>query len=227
MTDLTLVYLKMRALSEAPQMMLSYRGAPYRYLMAWAHFGEPWPETKPRLPFRQLPMLVTETGQQIVQSGTIMRYLAKQLDLTSGDPRRAAAIDEIFEGAQELFFPLNPTVNFFTGDKFRESREGLLNSLAIRLEDFERLLGRHGGPFFFGKDPLYCDFGVFHHVDLAHFLKENILADFPAMQEFITAMRALDGVGTYLSRRPELIGVGVEPKLVINGTAVPTGMSPD
>ena len=28
MTDLTIVYLKMRALAEAPQLMLSYRGSP-------------------------------------------------------------------------------------------------------------------------------------------------------------------------------------------------------
>ena len=66
MTDLTLVYLKMRALAEAPQLMLSYRDQPHNYRMAWDYFGAPWPETKPSLPFRQLPMLVTEAGQQIV-----------------------------------------------------------------------------------------------------------------------------------------------------------------
>lgn len=227
MTDLTLVYLKMRALGEAPQMMLSYRGEPYRYQMAWEYFGAPWPEAKPSLPFRQLPMLVTETGQQIVQSGSIMRYLAQRLGLTSPDPLRAAAIDEIFEGSQELFFPLNPTVNFFTGDKFRESQEALLKTLETRLADFERLLGRHDGAFFFGKEPVYCDFGVFHHVDLAHFLDGQILTAFPAMQDFMSAMKMLPGLGEYLAARPELIDVGIGPKLVIDGTAVSTGMSPD
>ena len=46
-TDLTIVYLKMRALAEAPQLMLSYRGESYRYRMAWDYFGAPWPEVKP------------------------------------------------------------------------------------------------------------------------------------------------------------------------------------
>ena len=156
-----------------------------------------------------------------------MRYLAERLDLTSTDPLHAAAIDEVFEGSQELFFPLNPTVNFFTGDKFRESREALLKTFETRLEDLERLLGRHDGPFFFGREPLYCDFGVFHHVDLAHFLDQDILAAFPRMQEFMSEMTALPGVSSYLARRPELIGVGVGPKLVIDGVAVSTGMSPD
>ena len=35
MTDLTFVYFKMRALGEAPQMMLHYRNRPYRYVMGW------------------------------------------------------------------------------------------------------------------------------------------------------------------------------------------------
>ena len=115
--------------------------------MARDYFAAPWPETKPNLPFRQLSMLVTEAGQQIVQSDSIMRYLAQRLGMTSADPLRATAIDEIFKGPQELFFPLNPTVNFFTGDKFRESREALLKTLGARLEDFERLLSRYDGPF--------------------------------------------------------------------------------
>ncbi len=118
-------------------------------------------------------------------------------------------------------------MNFFTGDKFRESREALLKTLEARLEDFERLLTRNDGPFFFGKDLVYCDFGVFHHVDLAHFLDENILAAFPKMQDFMSGMTALPGVSSYLATRPELIRVGVGPKLVIDGVAVSAGMSPD
>ena len=231
----------MRALGEAPQMMLSFAAVMMAALMRILSLqnglglfrralagGECVPWLKAGLPFRQLPMLVTETGQQIVQSGSIMRYLAARLDLTSPDPLHAAAIDEVFEGSQELFFPLNPTVNFFTGDKFRDrSREALLKTLETRLEDFERLLGRHDGAFFFGREPVYCDFGVFHHIDLAHFLDGQILEGFPAMQAFMGGMSALPGVSGYLAARPELVGVGVEPKLVIDGTAVSTGMSPD
>ena len=76
--------------------------------MARDYFAAPWPETKPNLPFRQLSMLVTEAGQQIVQSDSIMRYLAQRLGMKSADPLRAAAIHEIFKGSQELFFPPEP-----------------------------------------------------------------------------------------------------------------------
>ena len=68
MTDLTFVYFKMRALGEAPQMMLHYRNQPYRYVMGWEHFGKPWADAKRGAAFRQLPMLVTEEGTQITQT---------------------------------------------------------------------------------------------------------------------------------------------------------------
>ena len=53
------------------------------------------------------------------------------------------------------------------------------------------------------------------------------LATFQKMQEFMREMAALPGVSSYLARRPELTRVGVGPKLVIDGVAVSTGMSPD
>ena len=118
MTDLTFVYFKMRALGEAPQMMLHYRNQPYRHMMSWEYFGKPWPDAKRSAAFRQLPMLVTEDGVQITQTGAIMRYLAGRLDLMPPDPLAAAQADEVFEGAHELFQPLNPPVNFHTGDQF-------------------------------------------------------------------------------------------------------------
>jgi len=227
MADLTLVYFKMRALAEAPQMMLRYRGHPYRYVMGWDYFGKPWAEAKSEATYRQLPMLVTEDGTRITQTGAIMRYLAQRLDLMPTDPIMAALADEVFEGAHELFRPLNPLVNFQTGDAFRDAVESCLPGLTARFTDFERLLARHDGPFFFGEAPCYCDFAAFHHIDLSHFINEAILADFPRLNEFNVAMRALSGIGGYLADRAELIGVGVGPKLVINGMPVPTGITAD
>ena len=227
MTDLSLVYFKMRALAEAPQMMLRYRDHPYRYVMGWDYFGKPWAEAKSKATYGQLPMLVTEEGTRITQTGAIMRYLARRLDLMPADPTMAALADEVFEGAHELFMPLNPLVNFKTGDGFREGAEACLAKLNGRFADFERLLARHDGPFFFGESPVYCDFAAFHHIDLSHFLDDAVLAAYPRLQEFNAAMQALSSMGAYLADRPELIGVGVGPKLVINGVPVPTGIMAD
>ena len=36
----------MRALCEAPQMMLHYADIPYEYKMVWDHYGSSWAEVK-------------------------------------------------------------------------------------------------------------------------------------------------------------------------------------
>ena len=226
MTDLTLVYFKMRALGEAPQMMLRHREHPYRYAMGWDYFGKPWAEVKSEATYRQLPMLVTEDGTRITQTGAIMRYLARRLDLMPVDPVMAALADEVFEGAHELFVPLNPLVNFKTGDAFRDGCEACLPALKARLRILRGCWRAATASSFLAR-LRHCDFAAFHHIDLSHFLDEAILADFPRLFEFNAAMRGLSGMGAYLADRPELIGVGVGPKLVINGRPVPTGIMAD
>ena len=103
-------------------------------------------------------------------------------------------------------------------------RENLLEQLAPRLGDLERALAAHpSGPFFFGDAPYYCDFGVFHHVNLAMFLDPDLLDPYPNLSEFTSIFEKLDGVREYLDARAELVDVGVEPKLLIDGLARPTG----
>ncbi len=47
----------MRALAEAPQLLLEYSGLEYEYLMSWDHFDDVWSNVKPTIPFQQLPMM--------------------------------------------------------------------------------------------------------------------------------------------------------------------------
>ena len=75
MTDLTLVYFKMRALAEAPQMMLRHRDHPYRYVMGWDYFGKPWAEASQR-PLPAAADAGDRGRHRITQTGAIMRYLS-------------------------------------------------------------------------------------------------------------------------------------------------------
>ena len=173
--------------------------------------------------FRQLPMLVVNGKAQVVQSGAIMRYLASRFNMLPEDLLQRGQVDALFEGAQELFFPLNPTVNFAVGDDFLAKQATLRESLQPRMADFERVLVASGGPFLSGSVPFYCDFGLFHHIDLTHFIDAKLLTYYPALSEFMDAMRGISGVARYLAGRPELIDVGFAPKLIIDGTPRPTG----
>ncbi len=225
MNNLRLVYFKMRALAEAPQLMLNYTGTPYSYEMAWEYFGQPWSEVKTSVPYRQLPMLVVDNDTRICQSGAITRFLAQLTGLQPEDPLMRGEVDALYETSQEMFMPLNPTINFAVGEKFESMRSELLEQIQPRLADFERLLNaKPDMPFFFGEAPFYCDFGVFHHVNLALFLDEGLLEAYPCLREFMSTLAGLAGVREYLANRPELIGVGTQPQLVIDGVARPTGV---
>lgn len=225
---LRLVYFKMRALAETAQMMLHYGNVPYSYEMAWNYFGKPWPEVKPTVAYKQLPLLVVDNETIITQSGAIVRFLAPLTGTMPEDTLLAAKVDAAFEATQAMFIPLNPTINFAVGDGFIKKRDGLMKGLLSQLDDFERLLNNSSdGDFMFGTTPFYCDFGAYHHISLALMLDENLLADFPAIVTMMQAVEGLNGVKAYLDSRPELIGVGTKPQMVINGVAVPTGVMAD
>ena len=73
--NLKLVYFKMRALAEAPQLLMQYAGLSYDYAMSWEHYDAPWPEAKLTVMFKQLPILVVDDQHVIAQSSAILRYL--------------------------------------------------------------------------------------------------------------------------------------------------------
>ena len=44
--SLKLVYFKMRALAEAPQLLLHYAGIDYEYQMSWDYYDDEWSKIK-------------------------------------------------------------------------------------------------------------------------------------------------------------------------------------
>ena len=102
MHSLKLIYFKMRALAEAPQMLMKFADLNYEYLMSWDYFDDDWEMVKPTIPFQQLPILVVDDEHQIAQSTSIMRFLQRLADMEPQDPVVAAKADAILESAQEL-----------------------------------------------------------------------------------------------------------------------------
>ena len=74
-------------------------------------------------------------------------------------------------------------------------------------------------------EPRACDFVTFHHLDLSKMLYPSIIKKFPRLEKFLEDIMSIDSVKSYLENRPELIDVSVEPKLVIDGVAHPTGVN--
>ena len=221
---LKLVYFKMRALAEAPQLLLNYCKINYEYIMSWDHFDDEWSNVKPKLAFKQLPMMEVEDGTQICQSIAILQYIENLGGLKISDPVKAAEAMAVLQSAQELFVPLNPTVNFAVGQDFSNKRDSMRIYLESRFSDLARYLDKHEGRYFIDDTPRAAEFACFHHLDLSRELDPEILKKFPRLIKFVKDIEDIDTVSKYLKNRPELVGVGTEPKLVINGTEHPTGV---
>ncbi len=221
---LKLVYFKMRALAEAPQLLLNYCKINYEYIMSWDHFDDEWSNVKPKLAFKQLPMMEVEDGTQICQSIAILQYIENLGGLKISDPVKAAEATAVLQSAQELFAPLNPTVNFAVGQDFNNKRDSMRVNLESRFSDLARYLDKHEGRYFIDDTPRAAEFACFHHLDLSRELDPEILKKFPRLIKFVKDIEDIDTVSKYLKNRPELVGVGTEPKLVINGTEHPTGV---
>ena len=213
----------MRALAEAPQLLMHYAGIEYNYIMSWDYYDKEWQEVKPQIPFKQLPMIVVDDEHEICQSIAILNFIQNIAGLKLEDPVQEAKANAILQSAQELFLPLNPAVNFAVGDDFIKRRDDMLPFLQTRFEELEKIINLNGGRFFIDDTPRACDFAVFHHLDLSRKLDGKIIKEFPRLEKFLNDIASLSSIESYLSKRPELIDVSVEPKLVINGKAHPTG----
>ena len=213
----------MRALAEAPQLLMHYAEIEYNYFMSWDYYDKEWQEVKPQIPFKQLPMIVVDDEHEICQSIAILNFIQNIAGLKLEDPVQEAKANAILQSAQELFLPLNPAVNFAVGDDFIKRRDDMLPFLQTRFEELEKIINLNGGRFFIDDTPRACDFAAFHHLDLSRKLDVKIIKKFPRLEKFLDDIASLSSIESYLSKRPELIDVSIEPKLVINGKAHPTG----
>ncbi len=224
MHKLELIYFKMRALAEAPRMFFHYTGIEYEDLMSWDYYDKEWSEVKPNIPFKQLPMLIIDKKHEICQSMAIMTFIENLAGINITDPILNAKANAIMQSSQELFMPLNPTVNFTTGDKFMKKKVEMMPFLLSRFEDLEKVLKENNKKFFIFDEPRACDFVTFHHLDLSKLLDPTIIKKFPRLEKFLEDIMFIDSVKSYLDKRPKLIDVSIKPKLIIDGVPQPTGV---
>ena len=214
----------MRALAEAPRLLFHYTNIEYEDLMSWDYYDKEWSEVKSIIPFKQLPMLVIDKKHEICQSMAIMTFIENLAGINITDPILNAKANAIMQSAQELFMPLNPTVNFAIGEKFIKKKDDMIPFLLSRFEDLEKAMKNNDKKFFIYDEPRACDFVAFHHLDLSKMLDPSIIKKFPRLEKFLEDIMSIESVKSYLDKRPELIDVSVEPKLVIDGVPQSTGV---
>ena len=108
-----------------------------------------------------------DNGTQIAQSIAILNYIESIAGLTIPDPEKAAEASAVLQSSQELFAPLNPTVNFAIGEDFKAKRDAMRADLESRFSDLERYLNKYDGKYFVDDTPRAAEFACFHHLDLS------------------------------------------------------------
>ena len=227
MPKLQLIYFNLRALCEAPRMMMHRAGVEYSYEMAWDYYKKPWSEVKQDIIFQRLPLLVVDNEIEIWQSNAISRYIAKITNNIPDNKEMAAYADSIFESAHDLFYPLNPTINVFVGENHLKHKKNLIDDILPKaFNNFEKLLQKYEGNFFLGDQVFYCDFNVYHHLSLSLLLEKKVLDNYPKLKKFMINFEALEGIKSYLDSRADLVDIGTWPKVIIDGEEYTSGTNP-
>lgn len=212
-SPLKIVYFGVRARAEAIKMTLAYGKIEYTEVSPNDYYGKEWPEARlsdEGPPFNQVPVLAVGDAE-IGQSGSIVRYAASLAKAVPEDPVLAAKCDSVFETSQELAM-INPIVNLMKGDDFTEKKKNFFEkTYPLRLKALARFLGDQ--EFFCGEKPMYCDFAVWHVMDLARLLEPTALDSHPAMLKWFERVANVEGVNGFLKSRPDICDMSVAPRL--------------
>ena len=136
-------------------------------------------------------MLEVDNSTQICQSIAILQFLESRAGLAIEDPIQAAKSSAILQSAQELFFPLNPAVNFAVGDNFISKRDEMREMLIVRFADLSKCLSENDARYFCDDIPRAAEFATFHHLDLSKLLDPTLISEFPRLEMFLADMQAI------------------------------------
>jgi glutathione S-transferase len=160
------------------------------------------------LPFGQLPRFTDEDGTAIVQSGAILRYLARKFDLYGADAKEAALIDQVYEEAGDWRRAYGKLVY----EKALEA--GAVAAYKATLADrhargggwlghIEAFAAKHGGPYLTGAKVSIADYVLFDLVNThlrPQFMPELLDAyPVPTLKAWYAVMAARPGIAEYIA----------------------------
>mmetsp|Transcript_134863 Transcript_134863/g.234443 ORF Transcript_134863/g.234443 Transcript_134863/m.234443 type:complete len:258 (-) Transcript_134863:53-826(-) len=212
---LKLCYLPFRAMAETTRFLLRHGDIPYQDEVVWGHtFAQR--RARGDFPFDKVPVLYVN-GAPLAQSGSMARFAAKLAGCYPEDPVMCAFNDAVFEMAQELC-TINPMINCYTGRQFEEVRKWYFRTLPHHLRNIEAQLDaatrNEGSSFFGGSSPSYADFNVYHHLANARMVEPDCVPQDYKLSHWMEEMEKLPSMSDYLSKRPQLVGIGTDPGLL-------------
>lgn len=196
MADLKLYYFPIRGLGEYVRLLLIDNGVKFEDEKITY---EKWTALKPTMQFGQMPAL-KEGDFQLVQTGAILRYLAKKIGngLYGANDKEAAIIDMTYDGFVDLRTKYSQLI-YREWDEAHK-KEFINTILPTELAKFEGLLkASHGGSAYFNGEKIsFADYAAFEVLDAMVTLSATSLDNFPLLKAFHSRVAQRSGLQAYL-----------------------------
>ncbi|CAG7833513.1 unnamed protein product [Allacma fusca] len=145
------------------------------------------------LPFPNLPYLI-DGDLKLVQSTTILRYLARKYDLMGKSMEEATRVDLI--ESEICDFRSGFTTGLCYNPNFEDLKDGYLVTLPKKLKRFSEYL--ESRKYFAGDDVTYVDFMVYEMLDQHKLLDPKCLDAFENLQNFVNNVESLENIKSYI-----------------------------
>uniref|UniRef100_A0A0R3RVH1 Glutathione S-transferase n=1 Tax=Elaeophora elaphi TaxID=1147741 RepID=A0A0R3RVH1_9BILA len=158
-----------------------------------------FPAMKSQFHFGQLPCLY-EDDQQIVQSGAILRHLARKYNLNGENELETTYIDMFYEGLRDLHTKYTKMIYMAYET---EKDPYIKDTLPVELAKFEKLLATRGDGknFILGDKISFADFVLFEELDIHQILDPHCLDKFPLLKAYRQRMKERPRLKEYCEQR--------------------------
>jgi len=148
--------------------------------------------------YGQVPLVKWE-GKTMVQTGAIVRYIARKCGLYGKTEDDCYDVDKLTEGTRDCMSAFM-TMGFVSEEKFKEDT---LKAKTRYLPIFEKILSGCKSGFLVGDSLTMADVGLFEPLLAIEELNASDLETYPNLKAFLVRMKALPQFAAYLPKRPK------------------------
>ncbi|XP_067675777.1 glutathione S-transferase 3-like [Haliotis asinina] len=196
MATVRLTYFDGRGLAEGVRFLLSACGIEFTETLLQERQEYEQLLEDGKLMFRQVPMLEID-GMELVQTGAIMRYVARKGGLYGESNEEKSKIDMFYEGTRDFY-------SYFHKIGFRDPKEVLATAKAKGLPRylpiFDQALKKNGTGFLVGDSLSLADIGLIEVLlSVTEYFGEETLSDYPSLKAFKSMMVSQERIAAFLN----------------------------
>ncbi|XP_041029910.1 glutathione S-transferase P-like [Carcharodon carcharias] len=206
MPEYTITYFPVRGRCSAMRMLMADQGQTWKEV---ALSKEQWTngDTRKSCAFGQLPKF-QDGDFVLVQSNTILRYLARQHNLYGKDMKEATLIDMVNDGAEDL--RVKYAILIFK--EYETGKDAFIKNIPAELKPFENILAKNNGgkDFLVGNKISYADYNLVDLLSNLEVLSPGCLNVTPLLKAYVDRVLSRPKLKAYLES-------DAHKKLPING----------